>query len=268
MAKEIPWFKFTVSEWMTGNIVYEPFEIQGLFINICALYWKNLGVLEEKTIEERFKKKSLISKLSGRFYTVENGFISIDFLDEQLSEKQILSKINSINGSKGGVAKAKRSLSESQRPLSEPLAKPGNIEEEVEEEEDIEKELRDKSLPTKSVAQREEDFRLLLIPFVEGYSKETVRAFFEYWTEKNPNGKKMKFEMERVFEIKKRLATWKKKEKSFTQNNNQFNDKPKPTTFDRLADASAEARRLREEARSQSNDIGAQGDYAHYVPVD
>lgn len=42
------------------------------------------------------------------------------------------------------------------------------------------------------------------------YPKQMVREFWEYWTEHNENGRKMRFEMEKVFSIKRRLATWKR----------------------------------------------------------
>lgn len=142
MAKELPYFKFHATEWMTGNIVYQSLEVQGLFINICALYWKNLGVLSEKEIEVRFKKKSLILSLSGRFYSVSDGFVSITFLDEQLIERQKLSETNSKNGSLGGKPKVKRTVSESKRTQSETKANQSNIEgeREVEKEKEIEEE--------------------------------------------------------------------------------------------------------------------------------
>lgn len=44
------------------------------------------------------------------------------------------------------------------------------------------------------------------------YSKETLRAFYDYWTETNEGGRRMRFEMQKVFDIKKRLITWKKNE--------------------------------------------------------
>lgn len=132
-----------------------------------------------------------------------------------------------------------------------------------------EKEEGDKSPPQKTLEQREEEFRISLIPFVEEFSKETTRAFFDYWTEKNPKGIKMRFEMEKTFEVAKRLKTWKNKENQFKPKNNSFgNDKPKQTTFDKLKSASEEARRIREERRAQSNGNGEEGDFSHYTPVD
>lgn len=35
-----------------------------------------------------------------------------------------------------------------------------------------------------------------------------IENFINYWTEKNPGGSKLKFEMQKVFEINKRLTTW------------------------------------------------------------
>jgi len=42
------------------------------------------------------------------------------------------------------------------------------------------------------------------------YSKELLRDFCDYWTEHNEQGRKMRFEKEKVFNIKRRLATWKR----------------------------------------------------------
>ncbi len=47
-----------------------------------------------------------------------------------------------------------------------------------------------------------------LIPYVKQYGKEMIRAFFDYWTEVNDGGKKMRFEKETTFDLSKRLARW------------------------------------------------------------
>ena len=38
--------------------------------------------------------------------------------------------------------------------------------------------------------------------------KEEIQKFILYWTEKNPNGKKEKWEMQSTFDVKRRLASW------------------------------------------------------------
>ena len=47
-----------------------------------------------------------------------------------------------------------------------------------------------------------------LIPYISQYGKQEIRRFFDYWTEMNPNGQKMRFEKEKTFEVSKRLARW------------------------------------------------------------
>ena len=45
---------------------------------------------------------------------------------------------------------------------------------------------------------------------MEQYGKALIREFFDYWTEHNENGRKMRFEKEKTFEISRRLARWSK----------------------------------------------------------
>jgi hypothetical protein len=71
------------------------------------------------------------------------------------------------------------------------------------------------SAPSKTIETREGEFYNSLVPYADKYGKQIVRDFYNYWTEKNKSGKKMKFEMQRTFEIPKRLATWKKKQEEF-----------------------------------------------------
>lgn len=68
----------------------------------------------------------------------------------------------------------------------------------------------------KDKEKRANDFMNLLAQYLDTYSKETLRAFYDYWTESNPNGKKMRFEMQKVFDVKRRLATWRRNESNFT----------------------------------------------------
>ncbi len=84
MAKNFPYFKFVATEWLTGDIVFEDYELQGIFINICALYWHRDGIINVDELTKRLKSDRVLS-LKDRFLNVDNkGFISIKFLDEQL----------------------------------------------------------------------------------------------------------------------------------------------------------------------------------------
>jgi hypothetical protein len=135
MAKNFPYFKFFPTEWMTGDIVFEDFETQGLFINICALYWQRNADLSIEDINKRFKYPSKLANLTDRFISLSEDKILIKFLDEQLVDAGHISKTNSLNGSKGGRPKGAKTLSKkptANRPQSETKAKKSKEEEEKE----------------------------------------------------------------------------------------------------------------------------------------
>lgn len=120
MAKNFPYFKFTATEWLTGDIVYESLELQGLFINVCAVYWQRDGKLTIEDLIKRYKNESLINQLIDKYIWSNNGNILIKFLDEQLIEANHISKVNSENGKKG--AEAKRNKANAKRPLNDSQA--------------------------------------------------------------------------------------------------------------------------------------------------
>jgi len=120
MAKNFPYFKFTATEWLTGDIVFESLELQGLFINVCAVYWQRDGKLSIEDLIKRYKNESLINQLIDKYVCSDNGNILIKFLDEQLIEANHISKVNSDNGKKG--AEAKRNKANAKRPLSDSKA--------------------------------------------------------------------------------------------------------------------------------------------------
>jgi len=72
---------------------------------------------------------------------------------------------------------------------------------------------------SKDIKERKKDFAEKLAGFKETYSSELLRAFYEYWTEHGENDKKMRFEKEKSYDIKRRLATWKNREKNFKPKN-------------------------------------------------
>ena len=68
---------------------------------------------------------------------------------------------------------------------------------------------------------RRNDFGQSLVPYMERYGKEMIRAFFDYWSELNKSETKMRFETNKTWEVAKRLATW--------ANNEKFNGKSSST---------------------------------------
>lgn len=69
-----------------------------------------------------------------------------------------------------------------------------------------------------NVEERKTDFYNSLIPFLEKYPKEMIRAFFDYWSELNKSRTKMRWESEKTWETSKRLVTWANNDKQFSKN--------------------------------------------------
>ena len=69
-------------------------------------------------------------------------------------------------------------------------------------------------------AEREKVFSNRLIDYVDKYGAQMVREFYDYWTESNEGGAKMRFEMEKVFDVGRRLATWANRDKKFNTGKN------------------------------------------------
>lgn len=76
--------------------------------------------------------------------------------------------------------------------------------------------IKEKESKENKIEIRKEKFKEDLKPFLEMYGKDLLNDFFLYWTEMNKDGKKMRFEMQTVFDIKRRLITW---HKNSTKNN-------------------------------------------------
>jgi hypothetical protein len=208
MAKGLPYFKFTPTEWLTGDICYEDFEVQGLFINICALYWQRDGKLSVEDINRRYKKPTAFDLLIGRFISVIDGLITIDFLDEQLHERGHQSVVNSANGKLGGRPKTKGKKPNANRNESEEKAKKRQQEEEEEKEKELNK---------NNIESRKLKFANTLTSYLGTYGKEFVREFYDYWTEPNKSNTLFKQELERTWSLERRLGTWARNERPYAK---------------------------------------------------
>lgn len=62
--------------------------------------------------------------------------------------------------------------------------------------------------PEDELKKRAGVFYKSLVPFVETYGREMIRQFYDYWTEPNKSRTKMRYELERTWDTKRRLNTW------------------------------------------------------------
>lgn len=111
MAKELPYFKFYISEWLNGDITLEDYECQGLFINICAYYWSKNSYLPFSVLRKRFRgqEHNIETLIESGIIKINGDLIDITFLNEQMDSKEIQKITNQKNGAKGGRPKKEKS---------------------------------------------------------------------------------------------------------------------------------------------------------------
>lgn len=141
MAKDLPYFKFNVSEYINGNITLEDFYVQGVFINVCAFYWFKSGKVTITEIKRRLSKakpSAFQTLIDSNLIKVDGENLVISFLNEQLNERGFISIKNSENGKLGGRGHKSETkataLNIETKTQSEVKAKQSNIEERREEE--------------------------------------------------------------------------------------------------------------------------------------
>lgn len=105
MSKELPYFKFFPTEYLLGNITLQDYRAQGVFINICALYWQKECRLTKATLEQRFSDATSDLKFlfDAGILKEKGGNIIIDFLNEQWKELNFRHIRAVENGKKGGL---------------------------------------------------------------------------------------------------------------------------------------------------------------------
>lgn len=133
MAKDLPYFKFYPTEWISGDITLEDLKTQGLFINICCYYWSQECVVSLEKLQKRFKNnKKQIQNLKNEEIIFSDGDkIKIKFLDKQWQEREEVKHKNKANGLKGGRPKKTQSVNSG---LAKNNPNITNIEEKREEE--------------------------------------------------------------------------------------------------------------------------------------
>lgn len=91
---------------------------------------------------------------------------------------------------------------------------------------------------TTSKEARAQKFYDRLLGYLDKYGAAMLREFYDYWTESNEGGALMRYEMERVFDVSRRLATWEKRSK--TKNGGNYGTNNYKTATERLRDEYAD----------------------------
>lgn len=168
---------FGVSATEISNLIEYCLQIELLFTENGFIYSESLNERLAPVYTKRGKAKELSKKqqrINGKF-TINNTESHGDSVAETPQRK--------VNESKGNKSKKKESKSESGAACAA------------------------------TIDERRKIFMDNVAKYIPEYGKEMLREFFDYWTESNENGKKMRFEMQKVFDLKRRLKTWSNNEK-------------------------------------------------------
>jgi hypothetical protein len=186
MAKD-PAFLFYSQDFFTGTATMS-FEDKGKYIHLLCLMHQQ-GRLKEETI--RFLVGSVSDNLKNKFSVDEDGFWFNKRLEDESEKRNKFTESRRANGSLGGRPKIK----EANLVVNHMDNHMAN------ENEDSNIEIR------------KENFKQKLKAKFPSENINRLKAFFLYWSEHNDGGKKMRFEKETVFDLSRRMGTWKKNEK-------------------------------------------------------
>jgi hypothetical protein len=226
-------FTFYPKDWWTSETFFELNPIQRYFYleSLFVMYLNNGQMKTQKTqLENRLR-----TQISDEDWaTITERFMFIDgfYTHESVNKRLRKTLANRENGVKGGRP-PKTQITQLENPKKPTLEREREIESEIESKNEIETkesigETSSPSPPKSSLKdtlpQREYEFKRKCCEFIPAYNLQMIQEFFSWWSEKNKTETKMKWELERTFEISKRLATWAKREKEFKNNKTTQNE--------------------------------------------
>jgi hypothetical protein len=84
--EKLQWFKFSPTDWVMGKIQRCPEITQARYLRLVCLYWNKEGVLSYEDAEIEIDKEHLDLLIAKKVIKTEDGFIIIDFMNEQLGD--------------------------------------------------------------------------------------------------------------------------------------------------------------------------------------
>jgi hypothetical protein len=209
MSEKLSWFKFDPSNWMMGRIRKMDKSIQSDFLALICVYWNNECELSIEDAELEVGESVLNQLIKYKIVKKRDESIAIDFLDDQLVEICNTSEKRSIAAKKRWHAKDMQVHSNSNASALQTDADKIREDKIRTYKSREEGELTGVALTLHQKKVREDEFRTNAESLVSIETpKEEVKKFCDYWTESKPKGRKMKFEMEKTFDLKRRLAKW------------------------------------------------------------
>lgn len=143
---------------------------------------------------------------------LKDGFVNSESLDERLKPVYIKRGISKSNSQKqqrkDGKFVNNNTVSDGVSVTEKPQSKVNESKEDKKEDILVDVPSTPPLKKTISIEERAIEFKREFKAFVNDYPRETLEAFYEYWIEPNKSKTKMKFEMEKTWDLNLRLKKW------------------------------------------------------------
>ena len=200
MSKD-PAFLFYPSDFLSGTMFFTD-EQTGKYIRLLCEQHQNGHIPENHMLSVCL---SLGSPVVKKFRKDAAGNYYNERMEEEIEKRNHFIETRRDNGLKGG-----RPLKANDKPNGLPN---GEATEKLIENDNINENR------IELLKKRETEFRQLVFECDPlKYSQEMLEKFCQYWTEPNRSGTKMRFELEKVFDIPRRLTTWASRDKDIKTN--------------------------------------------------
>jgi len=212
----IAYVKFYPQDWLVGVSDLDMTERGQYMTLLCIQHQK--GRLTRKAIELSLgvKIKEISPDVLTKFLVDAGGNFYNERMEEEINKIAYTSQIQTDKITKRWL---------SVKPEAEQKGYPGNTavytdvytgaipiiyDSDYDLKNKKKEESEKKEEKEKNLLKREENFRLVVRSFdySTGYTIEMINQFCDYWTEPNKSRTKMRFELEKVFDIPRRLRTW------------------------------------------------------------
>ena len=213
MAKD-PAFLFYPNDWIGGTMGM-TFEQKGAYMELLMLQF-NRGHMTKHMIGHILGQSNgqIWDTIKDKFEVDEQGnFYNIRLEQEQIKRKLFTdSRKNNISGN-NQFKKETIKKGHMDGHMSDHMENENENENIIEDKIENKETLKEQKL--RLLNERKKVFALRVAEFKDKYPDEMLRKFFEYWSEMNKSGSQMRWEMERTWELGKRLVTWASRTKDF-----------------------------------------------------
>lgn len=210
--KNMDYFKLTRTFW---DFTFEnPEKIKP---NHCALYLfivehcNRLGWKRKFGLPTTMAKDAIGIRSYNTYINTLNDLVDFGLIEMiEVSKNQYSSNIVAISNFDKALDKAldKASIKHVTKQSESTIQSIDSIDKHI-----TNKQINNKaSLETRTLA-----FKEKLVPFKNKYSIDLLKNFFQYWTEPNHSKTKMLFELQKTFDVERRLVTWANRQKDFNK---------------------------------------------------